>query len=85
MGASGSNHSGGLVPDTPSTAGTSKFLREDGTWADLQASISSEANPSVNGVGGSAGLMPAADKEKLDNISISVSNKVLYLTPATNS
>lgn len=32
MGASGSDHKGGLVPDTPSTAGTTKFLREDGTW-----------------------------------------------------
>lgn len=32
MGASGSGHKGGLVPDTPSTAGITKFLREDGTW-----------------------------------------------------
>lgn len=32
MAASGSGHKGGLVPDTPSTAGTTKFLREDGTW-----------------------------------------------------
>ena len=32
MVASGSGHKGGLVPDTPSTAGTTKFLREDGTW-----------------------------------------------------
>lgn len=32
MGASGSSHASGLVPDTPSTAGTTKFLREDGTW-----------------------------------------------------
>lgn len=32
MGASGSGHKGGLVPDTPSTEGTTKFLREDGTW-----------------------------------------------------
>lgn len=32
MGASGSGHKGGLVPDTPSTAGTTKFLREDGAW-----------------------------------------------------
>lgn len=32
MGASGSGHKGGLVPDTGSTAGTTKFLREDGTW-----------------------------------------------------
>ena len=32
MGASGSGHAGGLVPDTPSTSGTTKYLREDGTW-----------------------------------------------------
>jgi hypothetical protein len=32
MGASGTNHSAGLVPDPGATAGTSKFLREDGTW-----------------------------------------------------
>ena len=32
MGASGTNHKGGLVPDPGSTAGTSKYLREDGTW-----------------------------------------------------
>ncbi len=32
MGASGIGHKGGFVPDTPSTAGTTKFLREDGTW-----------------------------------------------------
>lgn len=34
MGASGANHKSGLVPDTPSTAGTTKFLREDATWAE---------------------------------------------------
>lgn len=32
FGASGSNHSKGLVPDPGSTAGTAKFLREDGAW-----------------------------------------------------
>lgn len=32
MGASGSGHKGGLVPDPGSTAGTTKYLREDGTW-----------------------------------------------------
>lgn len=32
MGASGSSHAGGLVPDTPSTEGTTKYLCEDGTW-----------------------------------------------------
>lgn len=33
MGASGSGHASGLTPDTPATAGTTKFLREDATWA----------------------------------------------------
>lgn len=32
FGASGTNHSTGLVPDPGSTAGSSKFLREDATW-----------------------------------------------------
>ena len=32
MGASGSTHASGLTPDTPSTAGTTKYLREDGSW-----------------------------------------------------
>lgn len=32
MSASGSSHASGLVPDPGSTAGTTKFLREDGTW-----------------------------------------------------
>jgi outer membrane murein-binding lipoprotein Lpp len=31
---SGSNHKAGLVPDTPSTAGTTKYLREDATWVE---------------------------------------------------
>ena len=32
MGASGENHAPGQVPDPGETTGTSKFLREDGTW-----------------------------------------------------
>jgi len=35
--ASGSSHARGTVPDPGSTAGTTKFLREDATWADLPA------------------------------------------------
>ena len=34
MVASGTGHAGGLVPDPPETAGTLKYLREDGTWAE---------------------------------------------------
>ena len=33
FGASGANHAGGAVPDPGATAGTARFLREDGTWA----------------------------------------------------
>lgn len=33
FGASGSTHSKGLVPDPGATSGSTKFLREDGTWA----------------------------------------------------
>ncbi|WP_213308160.1 hypothetical protein [Paraburkholderia sacchari] len=32
MGASGSGHQAGAVPDPGSTAGTTRYLREDGTW-----------------------------------------------------
>lgn len=32
MGASGANHAAGLVPDPGSSSGTTRFLREDGTW-----------------------------------------------------
>ena len=57
MGASGTNHASGLVPDPGSTQGTSKFLREDGTWV----------NPIVEGlsvatVSSAASMSIAADK-----------------------
>lgn len=32
MGGSGTGHKSGLVPDPGATAGTTKYLREDGTW-----------------------------------------------------
>lgn len=32
MGASGTGHAAGAVPDPGATAGTTRFLREDGTW-----------------------------------------------------
>jgi hypothetical protein len=33
MGPSGANHAAGLAPDPGATAGTARYLREDGTWA----------------------------------------------------
>lgn len=62
MGASGSNHAPGLVPDTPSTAGTTKYLREDGTWQTPPNTTYSEATTSA------AGLMSSSDKTKLNGI-----------------
>ena len=47
MGASGSGHKGGLVPDTPSTAGTTKFLREDGTWQEPAGGSAAAYTPTL--------------------------------------
>lgn len=33
MVASGGSHAAGIVPDTPASSGTTKFLREDASWA----------------------------------------------------
>lgn len=35
MGGSGASHASGLVPDPGATAGTTKYLREDGTWQEV--------------------------------------------------
>lgn len=45
FGASGGSHAPGLVPDPGSTAGSTHYLREDGTWA---------TPPGTNWVGGFA-------------------------------
>lgn len=46
FGASGENHKKGLVPDPGSTAGTTKYLREDGTWHEPDSPLPLEV---VNG------------------------------------
>lgn len=38
--ASGASHAPGAVPDPGSSAGTSRFLREDATWAAISANVS---------------------------------------------
>ena len=49
FGGSGNNHSSGLVPDPGSTAGTSKFLREDGGWEEPPSYELPIAGPAVLG------------------------------------
>lgn len=50
MVASGASHSGGAAPDPGSSAGTSRFLREDATWQAPPAGITTQT------VGGSRAL-----------------------------
>jgi hypothetical protein len=49
FGASGSSHASGAVPDPGATAGTTRFLREDATWAVPPAGTGG-ATITVNGV-----------------------------------
>ena len=75
FGASGTNHSTGLVPDPGSTAGISKYLREDGTWA----------VPATSGGGGDVNVIEsisvnsvnvAPDANKNVNITISTASSI---------
>ena len=68
-----------------STTGAKHFHRNFynnvwGNWVEwkLTDTTYSNATPSTNGVGGSAGLMSAADKEKLDKINIVVLTQAQY-------
>ncbi|WP_035347238.1 GDSL-type esterase/lipase family protein [Edaphobacter aggregans] len=58
--ASGASHAQGAVPDPGATTGTTRFLREDGTWAVPAGGVSGSGG--TGGVGGSAGstLLPGA-------------------------
>ena len=49
MTGSGSSHSSGAVPDPGATAGSTRYLREDGTW-NAPASSSGLADSGANGV-----------------------------------
>jgi len=55
--ASGSGHAQGVVPDPGATAGTARFLREDGTWAAPSGSGSTGLG---TGLGSSVGLPAGA-------------------------
>jgi hypothetical protein len=58
MVASGSTHKGGLVPDTPATVGTTKYLREDGSWTVPPDTNTTYATFVGSGSGHSGGLVP---------------------------
>lgn len=62
MGGAGASAAGstGLVP-APEAGDRGKYLKGDGTWANVPVAVAS-----TSGAGGTDGLMPATDKEKLD-------------------
>ena len=64
---SGSGASAGLVPAPSTTAGTSKYLREDGTWATPPDTNTTYVPATTS----QAGLMSADDKVKLNGITAS--------------
>lgn len=73
FGASGSTHSKGLVPDPGATSGSTKFLREDGTWA----------VPSGGGGGGS-GDVNVIESISVNNVAQTVdANKNVNITVPT--
>lgn len=73
---SGSGAKAGLVPAPPTTAGTTKYLREDGTWV-----VPPDTNTTYGAASTSAaGLMSASDKSKLDGIA---SGANAYTHPAS--
>ena len=70
FGKSGSTASTGLVPKPDTTAGSSKYLREDGTWTTPPDTNTTYSNATSS----SAGLMGADDKAKLDGIATNANN-----------
>lgn len=50
MGPSGPSHKGGLVPDTPALAGTTRYLNEDATWKEPPVFLGSGTNAAVGQV-----------------------------------
>ncbi len=49
FGGSGASHSVGAVPDPGATAGTTRFLREDGSWVNGNGAVSSASGFTTNG------------------------------------
>ena len=52
FGASGTSHAQGAVPDPGASVGTTRFLREDGTWAAVAANNSGSSGVASSGGGG---------------------------------
>jgi hypothetical protein len=84
--ASGASHAKGLVPDPGSSAGTTKFLREDSTWSVPAGSFTSPANPGDNAkiAYASAGALAYASAIKTDGIYLAFGVDPAVLTIGVN-
>lgn len=78
---SGTNAKAGLVPAPSTTAGTTKYLREDGTWQVPPDNNTTYSNATTS----AAGLMSATDKAKLDGIAAGANNYTYTLPTASSS
>lgn len=81
---SGSTAAAGLVPAPSTTAGTAKYLREDGTWQVPPDNNTTYSNATTS----AAGLMSATDKTILDGVPTTyatLTDMNTLATTATNS
>lgn len=80
--ASGSTHSKGLVPDPGATAGSTKFLREDGTWN--VPSIDPTSMPTATGTVTLSGASQANWTQSDSSADDYIKNKPTLSTVATS-
>lgn len=66
MGASGSGHKGGIVPDTPAVAGNTKFLCEDGTWKEPAGGSAAAYTPTLQSAPTSSTTTYTKDGQTVD-------------------
>ena len=93
MGASGASHAAGLAPDPGATAGTTHYLREDGTWQVPSGSggsgtvTSVATDSSLTGgpitTSGTLGIASSAAKTLLGNLTASAAQPVANTLTAT--
>jgi hypothetical protein len=82
FGASGSAHAPGAVPDPGATAGTTRFLREDGTWDAVSGGGGGGAVASVNGQTGSV-VVDAAGAAAAVQTNLNATNSTVAAQAAT--
>jgi hypothetical protein len=83
MQPSGPGHASGLTPDTPSTVGTVKYLREDGTWA-IPPGGTGSSPPFTDDTEVIENLADVTKKLRFDLTGVPTSTTVVATVPASN-